>query len=152
MSRVVMWEKRSLTLSHQSTKRSTRQSLVTLEVTAYTKSSSEAGRKIPSGVTVALGSRVVIGGRGCHATLASAGKRAHFDRGRGHPSKPVTRPKLHPTPRCAASPERRWHPFQGVFLGLTLGHLFRIVPQLIELGPNGFSGRQFLVAIPLLGD
>ena len=28
-----MWEKRSLTLSHQSTNRSTRQSLVTLDVT-----------------------------------------------------------------------------------------------------------------------
>ena len=37
-------------------------------------------------------------------------------------------------------------------MGLTLGHLFRIVPQLIKLGSNGFGGRQFLVAIPLLGD
>src|SRR3989442_15950986 len=78
MSRVVMWEKRSLTLSHQSTKRSTRQSLVTLEVTAYRNSSSEVGRKIPTGVR---GSwfKVVVSGRGCHPTLASAGKRAHFD-------------------------------------------------------------------------
>ncbi len=55
MSRVVMWEKRSLTLSHQSIKRSTRQSLVTLDVTPKRKSSSEAGRKMPTGVTVATG-------------------------------------------------------------------------------------------------
>src|SRR3989442_4941242 len=53
MTRVVIGEKRSLTLSHQSTKRSTKQSLVTLDVTPYTKSSSEDGRKMPMGVTVA---------------------------------------------------------------------------------------------------
>src|SRR5437667_5513779 len=81
MSSVLMWAKRSFTVSHQSLKRSTRQSLVTLDVTPYTKSSSEAGRKMPTGVTVAVGSRVVVGGLGGYATLASAGKGAHLDRG-----------------------------------------------------------------------
>src|ERR1051326_2385950 len=57
MTSVLMWEKRSFTLSHHCTRRSTRQSLVTLEVTPYRKNSSEAGRKIPTGVTVAFASK-----------------------------------------------------------------------------------------------
>src|SRR5436305_4041020 len=83
MTRVVMSAKRSLTVSHQSTNRSTRQSLVTLDVTPERKSSSEDGRKMPTGVTVAAGSCVVVGGLGGHPTLASAGKWAHLDRGFG---------------------------------------------------------------------
>src|SRR5262245_42948229 len=55
MTRVVMWANRWRTATHQRTRQSTRQSLVTLEVIAYRYSSSNAGRKMPTGVTVADG-------------------------------------------------------------------------------------------------
>ena len=52
---LVMGTKRSCTTSHQRPSQSTRQSLVTLEVIPYRNSSSNVGRKIPTGVTVASG-------------------------------------------------------------------------------------------------
>ncbi len=37
-------------------------------------------------------------------------------------------------------------------MGLALGHFFRVISQLIELGSNGFGGRQFLIGVAALGD
>src|SRR4029450_3284812 len=52
---VVMCANRSRPVSHHGANRSTKQSLVTLEVTPYTNSSSNAGRKMPTGVRARLG-------------------------------------------------------------------------------------------------
>src|SRR5262245_22631973 len=55
MTSVVMCAKRSRTVSHHWTSRSTRQSLVTLAVMPYTNNACDVGSKMPTGVTVASG-------------------------------------------------------------------------------------------------
>src|SRR6266700_4664939 len=136
MTKVLMSEKRSLTLSHQSPKRSTRQSLVTLDVTPYRKSSSEAGRKIPNGVTVAVGLK--------SWSAALVGTRLLPPRANG-PTLTVALASIETRNTSEASSASSLRCFtwikmasvSGSFLGLTLGHCFRVVPQLVELGPDG---------------
>src|SRR4029450_10876120 len=57
MTNVVRWANRSCTTSHHRTRQATRQSLGTLEVLPYRNSSSNAGKEMPTGVTVASGGK-----------------------------------------------------------------------------------------------
>src|SRR5712691_1237896 len=78
-----MWGNRARTVSHHCVRRSTRQSLVTLEVTPYTNNSSNVGRKIPTGGERGHWLKIVIGRRDEGAAFAPAREGAHFDGGFG---------------------------------------------------------------------
>ncbi len=114
MSRVLTRGKRSLTVSYQSTKRSTRQSLVTFDVTAYRKSSSEAGRKRPDFRHGRHCFKVMVGSLGGNTTLASPGEGTDLDRGLG----------IHRDPQC-----------EGIGIRLL------VVP--LHLGKDGVGLRKF---------
>ena len=124
--------KGSLTLSYQSINRSTKQSLVTLEVTLKRKSSSEAGRKMPTGVTVATGVK--------SWSAVLVGTRLLSPRAKG-PTLTVALVSIESRNTCEASIRLlgallhlgKDHRSRGVFLGLALGHFFRGISQLIEL-------------------
>src|SRR5713226_8339249 len=138
MTSVVMEALRSLTVSHQSIRRSTRQSLVTFDVTPYRKSSSEAGRKMPTGVTVAAAAK--------SWSAAEVRTRLLPPRAKG-PTLTVALASIESRnvySSASASSLRcftcaKMASVSGSFLGLVLGHFFRVVPQQVQFGPNGLG-------------
>src|SRR5713226_2006068 len=151
MTRVVTREKRSLTVSHQSTNRSTRQSLVTLDVTAYRKSSSEDGRKMPTGVTVATGAK--------SWSAALVGTRLLPPRAKG-PTLTVALASIESRKTCSSPSASSLACFTwakmasvcGSFFGADSSPLFGIIAKIIELGRDGLGGGQFRVGVAELSE
>ncbi len=105
---------------------------------------------MPTGVTVAAASKSWSAAE-IRTRLLPPG-RGHAFRWLWHPSKAVTCTHRHLPPHCAASLEQRRRRSREVFLGLALGHVFRVGPQQVQFGPNGLGGRQSLIRVVLLGD
>src|SRR5262245_24826821 len=147
----LMCAKRSRTASHQRIRQSTRQSLVTLEVMPNRNSSSILGSKMPTGVTVALGSKswsaAAVGIRllppranGPMLTVAFASIEIRNTR------------SLASAARLTAATWSKIASVCGTFFGLTLGDFLRIVTQSIEFGANRLGRGQLLIRVAFLGN